>query len=43
MVLLAARRIPLSELLWLGLARQAERTDRIARALDYLEARALRG
>ena len=42
MVLLTARRIPLSELLWLGLARQAGRTARITRALDYLECRALR-
>jgi len=42
MVLLTARRIPLSELLWIGLARQAERTARITRALDYLESRSLR-
>jgi hypothetical protein len=43
MVLLtAARRISLSELLWIGLARQALRTARISRALDYLESRSLR-
>ncbi len=43
MILLTAhRRIQLSELLWIGLARQVERTARIARALDYLESRSLR-
>ena len=43
MVLLAAtRRISLSELLWIGLAKQALRTARIVRALGYLESRSLR-
>lgn len=42
MLLLTARRIPLSEVLWLNIARRIARTARIVRALDYLETRSLR-
>ena len=41
-LLITARRVMLSERLWVTLARQANRNARIARAMNYLECRSLR-